>query len=122
MGYTDQIFQSNPQGSHVDNSATTKNHDHPGYSNGANDTLFVMNFNEQTTSREDLHMLFHDFGELQIDMKRNYAFIQFQTVYGATRAKEAFDGVILDGSKLHVEYVTRFCGDPSKRGQKRKRG
>jgi hypothetical protein len=41
-----------------------------------NDTLFVVNFHEITTKREDLQMLFEPFGELiRIDMKRNYAFV-----------------------------------------------
>ncbi|GKY99798.1 hypothetical protein MPSEU_000933600 [Mayamaea pseudoterrestris] len=70
------------------------------------DTLFVVNFHEATTRREDLEMLFGPFGELQrIDMKRNYAFVQFQTIEQATKAKEATNGGKLDQSVLTVEYV-----------------
>jgi RNA recognition motif. (a.k.a. RRM, RBD, or RNP domain) len=72
------------------------------------DTLFVVNFHEQTTRRADLEMLFEPFGEItRIDMKRNYAFIQFRTIDQATRAKESTHGGKLDQSVLTVEYVAR---------------
>lgn len=72
------------------------------------ETLFVVNFHEDTTKREDLQMLFEPFGKLlRIDMKRNYAFVQFETVEQATMAKEATDGGKLDQSKITVEYVAR---------------
>jgi RNA recognition motif-containing protein len=72
------------------------------------ETLFVVNFHEDTTKREDLQMLFEPFGKLlRIDMKRNYAFVQFETVEQATAAKEATDGGKLDQSKITVEYVAR---------------
>lgn len=76
------------------------------------ETLFVVNFHEETTKREDLQMLFEPFGELvRIDMKRNYAFVQFRTVDEATRAKDATNGGKLDQSVLTVEYVARQRGD-----------
>eukprot|EP00980_Cylindrotheca_fusiformis_P007009 scaffold1474_cov132-Cylindrotheca_fusiformis.AAC.5 len=72
------------------------------------ETLFVVNFQEETTKREDLQMLFEPFGELvRIDMKRNYAFVQFRTVAEATKAKETTNGGKLDQSVLTVEYVAR---------------
>lgn len=72
------------------------------------DTLFVVNFQEETTKREDLKMLFEPFGELvRIDMKRNYAFVQFGSVDEATRAKSATNGGRLEQSVLTVEYVAR---------------
>ncbi|KAL7581471.1 hypothetical protein ACA910_022045 [Epithemia clementina (nom. ined.)] len=72
------------------------------------DTLFVVNFNEASTKREDLQCLFEPFGELiRIDMKRNYAFIQFKTIDEATKAKETINGGKLDQSVLTVEYVAR---------------
>jgi len=72
------------------------------------ETLFVVNFHEETTKREDLQMLFEPFGELvRIDMKRNYAFVQFRTIEEATRAKEVTNGGKLDQSVLTVEYVAR---------------
>jgi arginine/serine-rich splicing factor 4/5/6 len=72
------------------------------------ETLFVVNFHEATTRQEDLRMLFEPYGELvRIDMKRNYAFVQFRTIEEATRAKEVTNGGKLDQSVLTVEYVAR---------------
>lgn len=71
-------------------------------------TLFVVNFHESTTKREDLELLFEPFGKLlRIDMKRNYAFIQYASIAEATAAKEATNGGKLDQSVLTVEYVAR---------------
>jgi len=70
------------------------------------DTLFVVNFQEATTQRKDLEMLFAPYGEIvRIDMKKNYAFVQFTDVPSATRAKEATNQGKLDQSVLTVEYV-----------------
>lgn len=72
------------------------------------DTLFVVNFHEETTRQEDLEFLFQPFGELlRIDMKRNYAFVQFKTIEQATKAKETTNGGKLDQAVLTVEYVAR---------------
>ena len=80
------------------------------------ETLFVVNFKEETTKREDLQMLFEPYGELvRIDMKRNYAFVQFRTVEEATRAKEVTNGGKLDHCVLTVEYVARQRGDQDAR-------
>lgn len=71
-----------------------------------NETLFVVNFSEETTKREDLDMLFSPFGPLvRIDMKRNYAFVQFTNIEDATKAKDATNGGKLDQSVITVEYV-----------------
>ncbi|CAB9508178.1 Serine/arginine-rich splicing factor [Seminavis robusta] len=76
------------------------------------ETLFVVNFHEETTKKEDLEMLFGPFGELvRIDMKGNYAFVQFRTVDESMRAKEATNGGKLDRSVLTVEYVANRRGD-----------
>ncbi|KAL3942716.1 MAG: hypothetical protein SGARI_000173 [Bacillariaceae sp.] len=72
------------------------------------ETLFVVNFHEETTKREDLKMLFEPYGELvRIDMKRNYAFVQFRTIEEATKAKDVTNGGQLEGAVLTVEYVAR---------------
>lgn len=77
-----------------------------------NETLFVVNFHEETTKREDLQMLFEPYGELvRIDMKRNYAFVQFKTIDEAIRAKDATNGGKLDQSEITVEYVARRMGE-----------
>jgi len=86
------------------------------------ETLFVVNFNEATTKRQDLQMLFEPFGELvRIDMKNNYAFVQFKTIEQATKAKETTNGGKLDQSVLTVEYVARQRGDSSNRDRNRRR-
>ena len=93
------------------------------------ETLFVVNFNEAKTKRENLAMLFEPFGEiLRIDMKKNYAFVQFRTIEQATRAKTETDGGKLDQSVITVEYVARQRADEGRRsdrsasGDRRPRG
>lgn len=87
------------------------------------ETLFVVNFHEETTKREDLEMLFEPFGELvRIDMKRNYAFVQFKTIAQATKAKETTNGGKLDQSVLTVEYVARQRENEIRAGGDRHRG
>lgn len=86
-----------------------------------NETLFVVNFNEDTTKREDLDMLFRPYGDIKrIEMKRNYAFVQFANVDQASRAKEATNGGKLDESVINVEYVASRIGDVHRgRGERR---
>ncbi|KAL3810170.1 hypothetical protein ACHAXA_007057 [Cyclostephanos tholiformis] len=82
-----------------------------------NETLFVVNFHEETTKREDLQMLFEPFGELiRIDMKRNYAFVQFKSIEDAIRARDATNGGKLDQSEITVEFVARTNPPPGDRG------
>lgn len=84
------------------------------------DTLFVVNFHEETTKREDLKMLFEPYGELlRIEMKRNYAFVQFKTIDEATKAKEEVNGGKLDQSVLTVEYVAQQRAEGDRRDQRR---
>lgn len=85
-----------------------------------NETLFVVNFHEETTKREDLDMLFSPYGKIvRIEMKRNYAFVQFETIDQAIAAKDATNGGKLDQSELTVEYVARRMGES--RGPPRRR-
>ena len=84
------------------------------------ETLFVVNFHEETTKREDLEMLFSPFGELvRVDMKRNYAFVQFKTIDEAKKAKETTNGGKLDQSVLTVEYVAQRRRDGGGRDGRR---
>ena len=84
------------------------------------ETLFVVNFHEETTKREDLEMLFSPFGELvRIDMKRNYAFVQFRTTEQAQTAKDATNGGKLDQSEITVEFVARRMGEGGGRDRRR---
>mmetsp|Transcript_14172 Transcript_14172/g.20775 ORF Transcript_14172/g.20775 Transcript_14172/m.20775 type:complete len:177 (-) Transcript_14172:576-1106(-) len=62
-------------------------------------------------------MLFSPYGELvRIDMKKNYAFVQFTNVDDATKAKEATNGGKLDQSVITVEYVAQRRRDRDERG------
>ena len=84
-----------------------------------NETLFVVNFHEETTKREDLEMLFSPFGELvRIDMKKNFAFVQFTNIENATKAKEATNGGKLDQSVITVEYVAQRMRDERAGGRR----
>jgi len=86
------------------------------------ETLFVVNFHEETTKREDLEMLFSPYGELvRIDMKRNYAFVQFTSVENASKAKDATNGGKLDQSVITVEYVAQRMGEARDRWRDRER-
>jgi len=88
-----------------------------------NDTLFVVNFNVETTRREDLEVLFKDYGRLiRVDMRRNYAFVQFESTEEATKAKEATDGGKLDDNILSVEYVVSKRREGFRRGRYRSPG
>lgn len=84
------------------------------------ETLFVVNFHEETTKREDLEMLFSPYGELvRIDMKRNYAFVQFRSTEQAQAAKDATNGGKLDQSEITVEFVARRMGEGGGRDRRR---
>jgi len=49
-------------------------------------------------------MLFSKFGELvRIDMKRNYAFVQFTNIEDSTKARNATNGGKLDQNVITVE-------------------
>ena len=66
-------------------------------------------------------MLFEPYGRLvRIEMKRNYAFVQFETVEEASRAKDATNGGKLDQSEITVEFVARRMGEGGGRDRGRK--
>mmetsp|Transcript_12135 Transcript_12135/g.18332 ORF Transcript_12135/g.18332 Transcript_12135/m.18332 type:complete len:177 (+) Transcript_12135:1248-1778(+) len=66
-------------------------------------------------------MLFEPYGRLvRIEMKRNYAFVQFETVEEASRAKDATNGGKLDQSEITVEFVARRMGEGGGRDRGRR--
>ncbi len=68
-----------------------------------------------------MQMLFEPYGRLvRIEMKRNYAFVQFETVEEASRAKDATNGGKLDQSEITVEFVARRMGEGGGRDRGRK--
>jgi len=75
------------------------------------------------TRREDLEMLFKDYGRLvRVDMRRNYAFVQFESTEEALKAKNATDGGKLDDSVLSVEFTVSKRGDRGGRRRSPERG
>lgn len=61
-------------------------------------TLFVVNFDVDKTRERDLERHFEPYGKLRrVQIKRNYAFIQFDTVDQSTDAPKATSGSCLDG-------------------------
>jgi len=114
--YIDRSLRLKSHGRRDDNPATEKNHDHPdnsanSYCNSSttpSNTLFIFNLDEHTTEHEVL-MFFEPYGYScrQVEVNRNYAFVQFSNVEEATRARYDIDGRYLDGRKLTVEYVVK---------------
>ncbi|KXZ52904.1 hypothetical protein GPECTOR_8g283 [Gonium pectorale] len=75
-------------------------------------TLFVVNFDVRRTSERDIERFFMRYGNLtRVQIKKNYAFVQFPDVESAVRALERTNGAQMDGRTLTVEYVQNE--DPS---------
>lgn len=67
-------------------------------------------------------MLFGPFGELvRVDMKRNYAFVQFSKLEDAIKAKDATNGGKLDQNVITVEYVANRKREENLRRDDRRR-
>lgn len=83
-------------------------------------TLFVVNFEPVNTRVRDLERHFGPFGPLvRTQIKKNFAFVQYETVADATRAKEECHQRPMAGRVLTVEYVAH--GDSSARSSSRGR-
>jgi len=68
-------------------------------------TLFVVNFDSRTTRERDLEDHFEKYGHLlRVNIRRNYAFVQYETVEEATEALKQTDGINFMGRPLTVEY------------------
>lgn len=89
----------------------------------AHDTLFVTNFNPETTLSCHLQDLFGEYGRiLRLDMQDRFAFVHFETVPAALSALKALDGVMLEERRLTVEYSTHqsvSCRNTGKRRRSR---
>lgn len=69
-------------------------------------TLFVVNFDARRTEERDLEYHFEPYGRLtRVHIRRNYAFVQYETVEEANEAKKKTDGSELMGRTLTVEFV-----------------
>ncbi|GAQ92008.1 splicing factor [Klebsormidium nitens] len=68
-------------------------------------TLFVVNFDPIETTTRDIEKHFEEFGRLtRCQIRKNFAFVCYETVEDATRALEALDGRELMGRILTVQY------------------
>lgn len=84
------------------------------------ETLFVVNFDPVTTTRQLLDLHFSRFGHIvRLDLQQRFAFIQFEKVSHAAVALQALNGMLLGDRYLIVEYTVR--NGPSGPGRKRHR-
>eukprot|EP00897_Mesotaenium_endlicherianum_P004539 jgi/Mesen1/4112/ME000216S03373 len=75
-------------------------------------TLFVVNFDPIRTRNRDLEKLFEPYGRLvRVQIKKNFAFVQYVEQDDATKALDGTNGHVLDGRELTVEYAAREDGD-----------
>jgi hypothetical protein len=71
-------------------------------------TLFVVNFDVERTRERDLERHFEEYGRLKrVQIKRNYAFIQYETVEQATDALKNTNGSHLPGALPHTKLNAR---------------
>lgn len=77
-------------------------------------TLFVVNFDTRGTREQDLERFFEKYGALnRVEIKRNYAFVEFKTLEDAIDAQKRCHGRELEGRTITVEFV-----DPSRQGRR----
>lgn len=75
-------------------------------------TLFVINFDPVNTRIRDLEKHFEPYGKvLNVRIRRNFAFIQFETQDDATKALEATNMSKLMDRVISVEYAARDDDD-----------
>ncbi|KAJ4462034.1 putative RNA recognition motif domain [Paratrimastix pyriformis] len=76
-----------------------------------NETLFVVNFDSERMTEEQLQRLFEKYGRVtRVDLKRpdkTFGFVQFERLEDAKAAKEGMDGKVVDDREITVQYVTR---------------
>ncbi|CEO95980.1 RRM domain-containing protein [Plasmodiophora brassicae] len=83
--------------------------------NRPNKTLFVVNFSRNTKDR-DLQNLFEPFGKItRVDVRNNYAFVEFDNLEDAKAAKQKLHQSRLDNHVITVEYQAEKRGSGSER-------
>ncbi|XP_062225129.1 serine/arginine-rich splicing factor RS31-like [Phragmites australis] len=79
-------------------------------------TLFVINFDPINTRVTDIERHFGPFGNISnVRIRRNFAFVQFETLEEATKALEATHATTLLDRVISVEYAFRDDGERSDR-------
>ncbi|CAG9331061.1 unnamed protein product [Blepharisma stoltei] len=74
-------------------------------------SLFIGNISRNVTAK-DLHAIFDKFGKCAVDVKGNFAFIDFEQARAADQAKGAMHGKEIMGNVINIEW--------SKKGPKNK--
>lgn len=73
-----------------------------------NTSLFVAGFDPRGTRQQDLENAFEVFGRLRrCEIKKTFAFVEFENIEDAKEAHNAMHGKVLDGRELTVEYVAK---------------
>ncbi|KAK3143165.1 hypothetical protein QOZ80_4BG0359290 [Eleusine coracana subsp. coracana] len=86
-------------------------------------TLFVINFDPTMTREGDIQRHFGPFGRISnIRIRRNFAFVQFETLEEATKALEGTHATMLLDRVISVEYAFRDDGERSDRYESPRRG
>ncbi|KAL1198314.1 Serine/arginine-rich splicing factor RS41 [Cardamine amara subsp. amara] len=71
-------------------------------------TLFVINFDAQSTRTRDLERHFEPYGKIvNVRIRRNFAFIQYESQEDATRALDATNSSKLMDKVISVEYAMK---------------
>ncbi|PKI48849.1 serine/arginine-rich splicing factor RS41-like isoform X1 [Punica granatum] len=90
----------------------------------ASKTLFVINFDPMNTRTRDLERHFEPYGKISnVRIRRNFAFVQYESLEDATRALEATNMSKLLDRVITVEYAVRDDDDrgngysPDRRGR-----
>eukprot|EP01087_Luapelamoeba_hula_P020876 TRINITY_DN71_c0_g1_i1.p1 TRINITY_DN71_c0_g1~~TRINITY_DN71_c0_g1_i1.p1 ORF type:complete len:375 (+),score=38.33 TRINITY_DN71_c0_g1_i1:174-1298(+) len=82
------------------------------------DTLFVVNFDHERTHPREIERVFQPYGEVtRVELKRNFAFVQFAKVEDAKRALDNLNGYKLNDRVISVEFTHRTIDE-----RDRKRG
>eukprot|EP01137_Pigoraptor_chileana_P027339 Opistho-2@9813 len=86
--------------------------------------FFVVNFDPQRTTAKDLEEAFIRFGRLErVDLRKNFAFVQFQATEDAKAALAEMDGGKVLGWTITCEYAAKesSSGAGGDRGRARSR-
>ena len=83
----------------------------------------MVNFDVHRTREQDIEYHFEPYGRLlRVQIKRNYAFVQFETVDQAAEALKRTHGSELMGRPLTVEFVANEDPYMTGRGSPPRRG
>jgi len=66
-------------------------------------SLFIGNISRAVTAK-DLHSIFDKFGKCTVDVKGNFAFVDFESARAADQAKQAMHGKEIMGNVINIEW------------------